>query len=54
MAGIKYTMIDANDNPAECDKYHIMQAPTLAVNESTKYVNLSNIVRFVEETTMAV
>jgi ribonucleoside-triphosphate reductase len=54
MAGIKYSIVDANENPSDCEKYQIMQAPTLVVNDSTKYVNLSNVIKFVEETTMTV
>ena len=54
MAGIKYSIVDANENPADCEKYQIMQAPTLVVNDSAKYVNLSNVIKFVEETTMTV
>ena len=54
MAGIQYSIIDANENPDECEKFQIMQAPTLIVNDSTKYVNLSNVIKFVEETTITV
>ena len=54
MAGIKYSIVDANENPSDCEKYQIMQAPTLVVNDSTKYVNLSNVIKFVEETTVTV
>ena len=54
MAGIKYSIVDANENPADCEKYQIMQAPTLIVNDSVKYVNLSNVIKFVEATTVNV
>ena len=52
MAGISYKIVDANENPDECEKYQIVQAPTLIVNDSVKYVNLSNVIKFVEETTI--
>ncbi len=52
MAGIPYNIVDANENPDECEKFQIMQAPTLIVNDSKKYVNLSNVIKFVEETTI--
>ena len=52
MAGIPYSIVDANENPDECEKYQIMQAPTLIVNDSVKYVNLSNVIKFVEQTTL--
>ena len=52
MAGIKYSIIDANENPDECRKFEILQAPTLIVNDSVKYVNLSNVIKFVEDTTI--
>ena len=51
IAGIHYSIVDANENPDECEKYQIMQAPTLIVNDSVKYVNLSNVIKFVEQTT---
>ncbi|MBP3200956.1 MAG: ribonucleoside triphosphate reductase [Lachnospiraceae bacterium] len=54
MAGIKYSIVDANENPDECEKYQIMQAPTLIVNDKDKYVNLSNVIKYVEDTTLAV
>ena len=54
MAGIKYSIVDANENPDECERYQIMQAPTLIVNGSDKYVNLSNVIKYVEETTLTV
>ena len=54
IAGIKYSIVDANENPDECEKYQIMQAPTLIVNGRDKYVNLSNVIKYVEDTTLAV
>ena len=54
MAGIKYSIVDANENPADCEKYQIMQAPTLVVNDKDKYVNLSNVIKYVEETSVAI
>ena len=52
MAGIPYNIIDANENPDECERFQVMQAPTLIVNDSIKYVNLSNVIKFVEESTV--
>ncbi len=54
MAGINYSIIDANENPGECERFKIMQAPTLVVNDSVKYVNLSNVIKFVEQTSLTV
>lgn len=54
MAGIKYSIVDANENPEDCERFQIMQAPTLIVNDSDKYVNLSNVIKYVEATTLAV
>ena len=54
IAGIKYSIVDANENPDECERYQIMQAPTLIVNGRDKYVNLSNVIKYVEDTTLAV
>ena len=54
MAGIKYSIVDANENPEACERFQIMQAPTLIVNDSDKYVNLSNVIKYVEATTLTV
>ncbi len=54
VAGIKYSIVDANENPELCKKFQIMQAPTLIVNDSIKYVNLSNVIKFVEQATLTV
>ncbi|MBR2805986.1 MAG: ribonucleoside triphosphate reductase [Oscillospiraceae bacterium] len=49
--GIEYEMIDAEENEEMCDKYGIMQAPTLvAVNDDGTYevyANASSIIRYV-------
>ena len=48
----QYVLIDAEENMELAQKYGVMQAPTLVVvgDESTKkYVNASNIKRYVEE-----
>ena len=45
-------LIDAEENVELARKYGVMQAPTLIVIEgqqATKYVNASNIARYVEE-----
>ena len=46
-AGFRYSIVDAEDNPAECQRLGIVQAPTLIVNDMDKYVNLSNIIKYV-------
>ena len=46
-AGFTYSIVDAEENPIECQKLGIVQAPTLIVNDSEKYVNLSNIIKYV-------
>ncbi|MBR4795184.1 MAG: ribonucleoside triphosphate reductase [Lachnospiraceae bacterium] len=49
---VKYVLIDAEENVELARKYGVMQAPTLIVIEgqqATKYVNASNIARYVEE-----
>ena len=48
----EYQLIDAEKNPALVSRYGIMQAPTLVViegDETKKYVNASNIQKYVEE-----
>ena len=49
--GITYEMIDAEENENLCDKYGIMQAPTLVVLKDDgsfdAYANASNIIRYV-------
>ncbi|MCI5649634.1 MAG: ribonucleoside triphosphate reductase [Fusicatenibacter sp.] len=55
LEGEQYEVIDAEKRPDLVQKYGIMQAPTLIVvedGETQKYVNASNIQRFVEERTM--
>ncbi|MDD7740324.1 MAG: ribonucleoside triphosphate reductase [Fusicatenibacter sp.] len=55
LEGEQYEVIDAEKRPDLVQKYGIMQAPTLLVvedGETQKYVNASNIQRFVEERTM--
>ena len=48
-AGLRYSIVDAMDNPEECQRLGIIQAPTLLVNDIDKYVNISNIIKYVEE-----
>ena len=46
-----YVLIDAEENQELVEKYGVMQAPTLVVvenNRSKKYVNASNIKKYVE------
>ena len=48
----EYQLIDAEKNPELVSRYGIMQAPTLVVSEgdeTKKYVNASNIQKYVEE-----
>ena len=48
----EYQLIDAEQNPELVSRYGIMQAPTLVViegDETKKYVNASNIQKYVEE-----
>lgn len=50
--GVDYRLVDAERQPELAQKYGIMQAPTLVVQKDgtvQKYVNASNIQRFVEE-----
>ena len=45
-------VIDAEENEDLANRYRIMQAPSLVVvsgDEFTKYVNASNIKKYVEE-----
>ncbi len=52
LAGEKYVVIDAEENAELVSRYKIMQAPTLVVvndDSFTKYVNASNIKKYVEE-----
>ena len=51
LEGEEFKIIDAEEHPDLAQKYGIMQAPTLVVvsqGEATKYVNASNIQRYVE------
>lgn len=48
-AQLRYTVVDAIDNPTECARLGIVQAPTLIVNGSEKYTNISNIIKYVEK-----
>ncbi len=48
----QYVLIDAEENMELAQKYGVMQAPTLVVvedNQAKKYVNASNIQRYVNE-----
>ncbi len=50
--GVSYQVMDAAENPELVKKFGIMTAPTLVVTEGdsyVKYVNASNIKRFVDE-----
>lgn len=52
LEGMDYQIIDAEQHPDLVSKYGIMQAPTLVVRNDgvmRKYVNASNIQRFVDE-----
>ena len=52
LADLNYTVIDAEEQPEITTQLGIMQAPTLVVvadGEIKKYVNVSNIRRFLEE-----
>ncbi len=52
LKGLSYAVVDAEENPDLTNEFAIMQAPTLiAIKDGTvtKYVNASNIKRFVEE-----
>ncbi len=51
-----YVLIDAEENMELTQKYGIMQAPTLVISNGDtvkKYVNVSNITKYVEENKMA-
>ncbi len=51
LRGDQYVVIDAEENGELAAKYGVMQAPTLVVvngNASKKYVNVSNIKRYVD------
>ncbi|MBR3438720.1 MAG: ribonucleoside triphosphate reductase, partial [Clostridia bacterium] len=50
-AGIAYRVILADEEPDLCDKFNIMQAPTLVEisgDSFTAYANVSNIIKFIE------
>lgn len=52
LEGMDYQIVDAEQHPDLVSKYGIMQAPTLVVRNDgvmRKYVNASNIQRFVDE-----
>jgi len=51
LEGEEYVIIDAEENAELTRQYGVMQAPTLVVvgEETKKYVNASNIQRFVDE-----
>lgn len=51
-AKLRYSIVDAIDNPTECARLGIVQAPTLVVNDEEKYTNISNIIKYVEDTTL--
>ncbi len=52
LEGEDYELVDAEKNPELARKFGVMQAPTLIVingEETKKYVNASNIQRYVDE-----
>lgn len=52
LEGEEYQVVDAEKNPELASRYGILQAPTLVVvqgDQEKKYVNASNIQRYVEE-----
>ena len=52
LEGEEYQIVDAEKNPELASRYGILQAPTLVVvqgDQEKKYVNASNIQRYVEE-----
>ena len=51
-ATLRYSIVDAIENPSECARLGIVQAPTLVVNDEEKYTNISNIIKYVEDTTL--
>ena len=56
LKGESYVTIDAEENRELTLKYRVMQAPTLVVvegEEYQKYVNASNIKKYVEDTVMS-
>ena len=47
--GIGYEIVDAEENAELCDKFGVMQAPTLVITNGEsyeKYANASNIIRY--------
>jgi ribonucleoside-triphosphate reductase len=51
LRGTQYELIDAEEHPDLVKQFGIMQAPTLVVlqdGETDKYVNASNIKRYVD------
>ena len=56
LKGVPYSIIEAEENPELSRKLSIMQAPTLVeVKEGSvnKYVNASNIKKFVDQQTLS-
>ena len=50
-AGIEYKVILADEEPDLCDRFNIMQAPTLVEIDGdsfTAYANVSNIIKYIE------
>ena len=55
LTNINYITMDAEENPELAYKYKVRQAPTLVVvnkDQVKKYSNLSNIMKFIEETAL--
>ena len=49
---VDYSMIDAEENPELCEKYGIMQAPTMVISSNggfKVYENVSNIIRHFQQ-----
>ena len=52
LEGREFEIIDAEKNPEMVKEFGIMQAPTLVITDGehmTKYVNTSNIKKYVDE-----
>ncbi|MBO4894037.1 MAG: ribonucleoside triphosphate reductase [Clostridia bacterium] len=50
-AGIEYRVVYADEVPDLCDKFNIMQAPTLVIVDGESYesyANVSNIIKYIE------
>ncbi len=55
LANISYIQMDAEENPELAYKYKVRQAPTLVIvnkDQVKKYANISNIMKYVEESAL--